>query len=307
MDKKPSSVIHVSGLDTGVTEELLTQAFVPFGDLVSIQMPQELDSNTHRGFAFIEFESYLDAREAVDNLHLSELLGKVIKVSTAKPSKMKLDENKPVWSDEAWLKEHALKQDLEDEAAANPAADGGEQQVAVEGEPQAKKVKRSTENPRAFFDIDIGGTKAGRIIIELRADVVPKTVKIFLALCTHEKGFGYSKSIFHRIIPEFMCQGGDFTKHNGTGGKSIYGDAFADENFVLKHRGPGTLSMANAGPNTNGSQFFLTLADTKWLDGKHVVFGYVVSGMEVLKKMEKQGSSSGKTSKKVSIVDCGEL
>ncbi|KAI9327375.1 peptidyl-prolyl cis-trans isomerase E [Obelidium mucronatum] len=277
-------------------------------------MPQEQDSNTHRGFAFVEFESYLDAREAVDNLHLSELMGRVIKVTVAKPSKMKLDENKPVWSDEAWLKEHAAKQDRDEEASAAVAAavtegggDGGDSTAAATDEPNPKKVKRSAvENPKAFFDIDIGGSKAGRIIIELRADVVPKTVKNFLTLCTHEKGFGYKKSIFHRIIPDFMCQGGDFTKHNGTGGKSIYGDTFADENFVLKHR-PGTLSMANAGPNTNGSQFFLTLADTKWLDGKHVVFGYVVSGMEVLKKMEKQGSSSGKTSKKVTIVDCGEL
>merc|ERR1712227_49844 len=169
-----------------------------------------------------------------------------------------------------------------------------------------RQYAKAAGNPKVFFDITANKEKMGRIVMELRADVVPKTAENFRALCTHEKGYGYKGSKFHRIIPEFVCQGGDFTKNNGTGGRSIYGQKFPDENFELKHTGAGVLSMANTGPDTNGSQFFFCTVNTGWLDGSHVVFGAVISGLEVVKEMETYGTISGNPKKSVVIADCGQ-
>ncbi|KAJ3746749.1 cyclophilin-like domain-containing protein [Lentinula detonsa] len=161
--------------------------------------------------------------------------------------------------------------------------------------------------PNVFFDVAIDGQHAGRIVFELYDHIVPKTARNFRELATGQHGFGYAGSPFHRVIPEFMLQGGDFTRHDGMGGKSIYGSKFNDENFIMKHIRPGLLSMANAGPNTNNSQFFITTVVTQWLDGKHVVFGEVVKGMDVVKKIESLGSQNGRMKCKVTITDSGTV
>lgn len=177
------------------------------------------------------------------------------------------------------------------------------------------------KNPKVYFDITIDSMEVGRITMELRPDIAPKTTENFRALCTGEKTDAQGKVLtykgnrFHRVVPDFLCMAGDInsdsgeSKNNGfgTGGTSIYGAKFSDENFDLKHTGAGTLSMSNQGPNTNGSQFIISFARLSWLDGKNVVFGKVVDGMDIVKAIDKIGLQSGKVSKEVVIRDCGEL
>ncbi|KAL7751085.1 hypothetical protein RI367_003665 [Sorochytrium milnesiophthora] len=304
------STVYVGGLDDRVDRHMVHSLFIPFGDILSIDLPPDHKSEApHKGFAFVEYEDAEDALDAIDNMDQSELLGRTLKVNLAKPSLMAASTGKPsmraVWTEETYTSAAAPSE----AAALEQQVTEDERRVPSSSSSPAPPAppRKHGQNPRVFFQIQIGGVSAGRIVMELRADVVPRTAENFLQLCTHEKGFGYRKSIFHRVIPGFMCQGGDFERMNGTGGKSIYGSKFEDENFQLKHTGPGILSMANSGSNTNGSQFFICTAKTDWLDGKHVVFGSVISGLDVVRKIEKVGSASGKPSQKVVVVDCGEV
>ena len=236
-----------------------------------------------------------DAAAAIDNMDNSEIFGRTVRVNVARPKMLKEGSSRPVWSEDAWIKTYVGKTLKDGEEVGEGVAEGEE--------PPTKKHAK----PRVYFDILIGQSSPGRVVMELHSDIVPRTAENFRILCTGEKGFGFKGCPFHRIIPQFMCQGGDFTNKNGTGGRSIYGNKFDDENFQLKHTKPGLLSMANSGPNTNGSQFFITLNKTEWLNDKHVVFGHVIEGMDVVREMERAGTQSGKTSRPVVISDCGEI
>lgn len=190
--------VYVGGLSDEVTEKLINDAFIPFGDLVDIQMPVDYESQKHRGFAFIEFESAEDAAAAVDNMNDSELCGRTIRVNIAKPQRIKEGSNKPVWAEDTWLQKHAgatLNNDEEGDAG------GASEEVQPK---EAKAPEEKKRNPQVYFDIRIGSNDVGRIIMSLRADIVPKTAENFRALCTGEQGFGFKGSTFHRIIPEFV-------------------------------------------------------------------------------------------------------
>lgn len=176
-------------------------------------------------------------------------------------------------------------------------------------EDKKDKEEQLRKNPRVFIEFATRKKKLGRIEIELFNNIAPRTVANFLAIITqkNKNNYSYKGCNVHRIIPGFMIQTGDFTRGDGTGGESIYGKYFEDETFEIKHIKPGLLSMANSGPNTNGSQFFITLDTTPWLDGKHVVFGQVLKGMDVAKKIETYGSDEGETKEEIRIIDCGKI
>jgi peptidyl-prolyl isomerase E (cyclophilin E) len=200
-----------------------------------VQLPIDYETQKHRGFAFIEYETADDAAAAIDNMNDSELFGRSIRVNLANPVRIKESSSKPVWSEDKWLSKSMNAVDGEqaptddnNNIAKEPIVakdDDVDELDADTGNPLIKRIKSST-NPRVYLDIEINGSRGGRLIITLFADIVPLTAENFRCLCTHEKGFGYRNTSFHRIIKEFMAQGGDMTKGNGTGGKSIYGRTF---------------------------------------------------------------------------------
>jgi peptidyl-prolyl isomerase E (cyclophilin E) len=291
--------VYVGGLDDTINREILYAAFLPFGDLIDVYLPPDPHvSDRHRGFGFVEFKLAEDAKAAIDNMHLSEFYGKTLKCNLAKPVLVRQGvATQAIWSDEEWIKQYLAQQE----------AERADEIMSIEKEELPAVQLEITTNPRVYFDIEIGGTFSGRIVMELRSDIVPKTAENFRALCTGEKGFGFKGSTFHRVIKDFMAQGGDFDHHDGTGGRSIYGSTFEDENFILKHTDAGDLSMANSGSHTNNSQFFITFKRCDWLDQKHVVFGRVIQGIDIIRKIEKIGSTSGKPSALITITQCGQL
>ena len=251
----PKRTVYVGALAEEVDEKILHAAFIPFGkrqseeiskriqgvfflgDIFEIQLPIDYETQKHRGFAFVEYETAEDAAAAIDNMNDSELFGRAIRVNLARPVRIKETSSKPVWSEDQWLAESMNTVGTESatddnnntnkkapEPAPKDAADAEEIDFDT-GKPLSKRIK-STANPRVYFDIEINGSRAGRLIMTLFADIVPLTAENFRCLCTHEKGFGFRHTSFHRIIKEFMAQGGDMTKGNGTGGKSIYGRTF---------------------------------------------------------------------------------
>ncbi|KAJ2156221.1 hypothetical protein GGF46_005341 [Coemansia sp. RSA 552] len=287
MDVSEKRTLFVSGLEEEVDEKMLHSVFLTFGEIVQVSLPGNTSSSTsrHRGFGFIEFEEADDAQEAIDNMNDAELFGRTITVRHARPGSSTGGGQKGVvFNKEVWLEKSM-----------------GEQTTT---QPTNGSTKR---HPRVYLEFAFDGKPGGRVEVELRSDVAPRTAENFRALCTGEKGFGFSGSVVHRIIPGFMMQAGDFTRGDGTGGKSIYGASFKDENFELRHDAPGIVSMANSGKDTNGSQFFITFGPAPHLDDKHVVFGSVVRGMDIVRMVEAVGNQDAPLNpkKRVSICSCG--
>ena len=278
--------LFIGNIAKDITESTLNSYFSTFGEIVKVELPIDPSRpGQHRGIAFIEYELQQDALEAVENMNNNMFMGRLITCSISK-QKMR-DLKKPLWEDEDYIELYAKEFNNNAITELNI------------------KVGKGTKD--VYMNIQIGSVVAGQLKIQVRNDIVPITSTNFITLITGELGYGYKNCVFHRIIPNFMIQGGDFISQNGYGGKSIYGDQFDDENFELKHTGPGILSMANSGPNTNQSQFFITTVATPHLDNKHVVFGRVIDGMDIVKKMEMTGSADGVPSEEIKIIECGLL